>query len=128
METEEARRMETEATPELYRAPEVLPEGFTSMFVRDELLRCFESANREFLKILNQPVVDDQLRGQVHQFVTQVFRACGVSFENPTKAGILAAIDACKTGAEQMMGDKGADIIRHHYDEMMNLVARLPDV
>jgi len=120
--------MEPETAPELYRAPEVLPEGLTSAFVRDELLRCFESANREFLRILNQPVVDDQLRGQVHQFVTQVFHACGVSFENPTKVGILTAIDACKTGPEQMMGDRGADIIRHHYQEMMKLVSRLPDV
>lgn len=120
--------METKAAAELYRAPEVLPEGLAPEFVRDELLRCFESANREFLRILNQPVVDDQVRGQVHQFVTQVFQACGVSFENPTKAGILTAIDACKTGAEQMMGDKGADIIRHHYHEMMKLVSRLPDV
>src|SRR3989304_5508801 len=92
--------METQATQELYRAPEVLPEGFTSMFVRDELLRCFESANREFLKILNQPVVDDQLRGQVHQFVTQVFRACRVRYANPTKAGIRAAVRLLPCGAK----------------------------
>jgi len=50
-----------------------------------------------------------------------------VSFENPTKDGILVAIDQCRSDAEQMMGEQGADVIRHHYAEMMKLVSRLPD-
>ena len=111
---------------EVYRAPEVSPEDLTVEFVRDELLRCFESANREFLYILGQPVVEQQLRGQVYQFVTTAFRRCGVSFEDPTKQGILTAIEECKRNAGQMMRDKGADVIRHHYAEMMKLVSRLP--
>jgi len=50
-----------------------------------------------------------------------------VSFENPTKEGILIAIDQCRSNAKQMMGGRGADVIRHHYAEMMKLVSRLPD-
>ena len=111
-----------------YRAPDVPSEKIRPEFVRDELLRCFESANREFYEILNQPVADEALRLQVHQFVTAVFQQCGASFESPTKTGILVAMEQCKRNAESMMGDRGANVIRHHYDEMLSLVSRLPDL
>ncbi len=110
----------------MYTAPQVPLEKITPIFVRDELLRCFESANGEFMRLLSQPVTDEALKAQVRQFVNGVFQKCGVSFENPTKEGIVIAIDECKKNAESMMGDKGADIIRHHYSEMMKLVQKLP--
>ena len=109
-----------------YRAPDVDHAALTAEFVRDELLKCFESANREFYDILGQPATEDRVRDQVHAFVTGVFRQCGVSFENPSKDGILTAIEQCKSNAEQMMGEQGATVIRHHYAEMMKLVSRLP--
>ena len=109
-----------------YRAPEVPRERLNGEFVRDELLRCFESANREFLTLLNQPFTDDGLKTQVKQFVEGVFQNCGVSYTSPTKSGILTAIDQCRSNAEKMMGPQGADIIRHHYTEMMKLVDKLP--
>ncbi|MCJ2531921.1 MAG: hypothetical protein LN413_06440 [Candidatus Thermoplasmatota archaeon] len=96
--------------------------------MRDELLRCFESANGEFYEIVNQPITDEALREQVRQFVSGVFQQCGASFEEPTKGGIRLSIEQCKANAAQMMGDQGADVIRHHYDEMMKLVTRMPDV
>lgn len=110
-----------------YRAPDVGDDQVTTKFVRDELLRCFESANREFFAILNQPVTQDGVREQVHAFVADVFQQCGVSFEDPTREGILTAIDQCRSNAERMMGDVGANVIRHHYSEMMKLVSRLSD-
>jgi hypothetical protein len=109
-----------------YRAPDVPQDRLTGELVRDELLRCFESANKEFLTILNQPVADEALKVQVKQFVEGVFQNCGVSYTNPTKIGILTAISQCRSNAEKMMGPQGADIIRHHYDEMMKLVNKLP--
>jgi hypothetical protein len=111
---------------DVYRAPEVADEDLTPEFVRDELLRCFESANREFFTILEQPANGDQVREQVHAFVTGVFQQCGVNFEQPSREGILTAIKQCRSNAEQMMGDAGVSVIRHHYDEMMKLVSRLP--
>ncbi len=110
-----------------YKAPDVPDREVTPGFVRDELLLCFESANREFAGIMNQPVTSEQLKQQVRQFVTTVFANCGVSFENPSKQGIVTAIGQCKSNAEAMMGPRGADVIRHHYEEMMKLVRRLPD-
>lgn len=109
-----------------YTAPDVPTEKVTPEFVRDELLTCFESANREFSKILNQPVSDDALKQQVKQFVQSVFSSCGGNFENPTRESILMAITQCKTNAEKMMGPQGAEMIRHHHDEMMKLVNKLP--
>jgi len=110
-----------------YKAPDVPSDRVTPEFVRDELLSCFESANREFAMLLNQPVTDEQLKQQVKQFVESVFVNCGASYTDPTKEGILTAMNQCRTNAEKMMGSQGAEIIQHHYDEMMKLVDRLPE-
>ena len=110
-----------------YRAPEISKDRITPEFVRDELLRCFESANGEFARLMNQPLTDEVLKVQVKQFVEGVFTQCGVSYAEPTKVGILTAISQCKSNAEAMMGPRGADIINHHYAEMMKLVDKLPD-
>jgi hypothetical protein len=110
-----------------YKAPDVPKEKVTPLLVRDELLKCFESANKEFMHVLNQPTNDEMMKTQVRQFVTGSFQSCGASFEHPTKEGIVNAIGQCKTNAEAMMGEKGAGIIRRHYDEMMKLVNELPD-
>jgi len=110
-----------------YNAPDIPTTQITGELVRDELLRCFESANREFLRLLNQPVTDEALKTQVKQFVEGVFQSCGVSYAEPTKTGILTAISQCKINAEKMMGPQEADIINHHYTEMMKLVNRLPE-
>ena len=110
-----------------YIAPDVPSERITPEFVRDELLSCFESANREFAALLKQPVTNEQLKQQVKQFVESVFVNCGASYTEPTKDGILTAINQCRSNAEKMMGPQGAGIIQHHYDEMMKLVNRLQE-
>lgn len=109
-----------------YTAPNIPDQKITAQFVRDELLNCFESANREFADVLKQPVTDEALKEQVKNFVQSVFSNCGVNFENPTKEGILLAINQCKANAERMMGPQGTQIIKHHYDEMMKLINKLP--
>ena len=109
----------------MYQAPSLTNLRVTPELVRDELLVCFESANKEFMRLMAQPVTDDALKGQVRMFVESVFQKCGASFTNPTKWGIVTAIGECKSNAETMMGPKGSDIIKHHYEEMMKLVNRL---
>jgi hypothetical protein len=111
--------------PGSYVAPDVPDEKITPVFVRDELLKCFESANGEFARVMNQPVTEAELKGQVKAFVEGVFSQCGVSYVSPTKEGIVAAISECKQNAEKMMGSEGTEIIGHHYAEMMKLVERL---
>jgi hypothetical protein len=108
-----------------YVAPDIPNDKITPALVRDELLKCFESANGEFAKVMHHPVTDEQLRQQVKSFVEGVFSQCGVSYVAPTKEGMVAAISECKRNAEQMMGPQGASIIDHHYSEMMKLVDRL---
>ena len=108
-----------------YKAPDLPDARITPELVRDELLTCFESANREFATLLNQPVTDEALKEQVRHFVESVFSKCGASYTNPTKEGILTAISECRDNAERMMGPQGTDIMKHHYDEMMKLVNRL---
>jgi len=110
-----------------YRAPDVPSERITPEFVRDELLSCFESANREFATLLKQPVTDEQLKQQVKQFVESVFVNCGASYTEPTKDGILTAMNQCRSNAEKMMGPQGAGIIQHHYADMMKLVNSLQE-
>src|SRR5438552_15903163 len=95
-----------------YVAPRVRDADVTTDFVRDELLRGFESANREFFEILGQPATEAQVPEQVHGFVTGVVQQCGASFEKPTKQGILTAIEQCRSNVEQMIAAPGADAIR----------------
>lgn len=45
-----------------YKAPDIPTSKLTGELVRDELLRCFESANKEFFTLLNQPVTDQVLK------------------------------------------------------------------
>jgi hypothetical protein len=118
---------ELSRSEQLYVAPDVPPEEVTPLLVRNELLTCFESANREFLKILHQPVDDTILKNQIKQFVAGSFSQCGASFDNPTKQGIINAIGECKKNAEAMMGPRGREVIDHHYREMMKLVEKLND-
>ncbi|HUI00325.1 MAG TPA: hypothetical protein VLU99_02855 [Nitrososphaerales archaeon] len=109
-----------------YKAPDVPKGKVTPTLVRDELLKCFEDANKEFMHVLNMPTEDAVLKAQVRQFVTGSFQSCGASFDQPTKEGIVSAISQCKANAEAMMGQKGSTIIKEHYDEMMKLVNKLP--
>ncbi len=110
-----------------YRAPDVPADEVTPALVRDELLKCFESANKEFMEVLHQPATDEAIKAQVNQFVSGVFQNCGASFDNPTKAGIVTAMGQCRANAEARMGPKGQAIISHHYEEMIKLVDKLPD-
>jgi hypothetical protein len=108
-----------------YVAPELPQNQINPAIVRDELLKCFESANREFVNITNQPATEEQIKQQTRQFLTTAFQSCGVSFENPSKEGIITAIEQCKRNAETMMGQNAREIIAHHYNEMMKLVSKL---
>jgi hypothetical protein len=56
-----------------YQAPDIPKGKVTPTLVRDELLKCFESANKEFMHVLNQPTDDQALKAQVRQFVTGTF-------------------------------------------------------
>ena len=73
-----------------YKAPDVPAGSVTLELVRDESPASFGSANREF--------------------VVSAFVRCGASFENPTKAGIVAAVEECKRNAEAAMGPRGAKL------------------
>ncbi|MFQ5950992.1 MAG: hypothetical protein ACE5KH_02775 [Candidatus Geothermarchaeales archaeon] len=108
-----------------YIAPDVPAEQLTLDFVRDELLTCFESAQSEFLELQGQKLPEEELRGQVAQFVKGSFQSCGASFDQPTREGIILAIEECKKNATQGFGEAGVPIIDHHYGEMMKLVSRL---
>jgi hypothetical protein len=113
-----------------YKAPDLNPEQVTPVVVRDELLKCFESANREFGNTMNQPrasadVNQQLLKQQVRQFVESVFQRCDVNFENPSKEGIVMAIEECKKNAEEMMGPAGKEVVEHHHEEIMKLVSQL---
>ena len=67
-----------------YKAPDLSNQEVTPQLVRDELLTCFESANREFARVMNQPFTDEALRQQVKQFVVTIFSQCGASYADPT--------------------------------------------
>ena len=115
------------STGPTYQAPDITDDNVvTPTFVRDELLKCFQSANREFMAASNQPVPSEKdIKEQVNQFVTGAFQSCGASIDAPTKEGLVAAIELCKKNAKDMMGEKGQEIVNHHYEEIMKTVRLL---
>ena len=70
-----------------YNAPQVAAGEATPTLVRDELLRCFESANQEFMAVLDQPTSEAAIRSQVRSFVTGVFEGCGASSTTQPRQG-----------------------------------------
>jgi hypothetical protein len=110
---------------ERYKAPDIPEENATPTSVRDELLKRLESANKEFMRVLDQPTDDQALKGQVRQLVAGSFQSRGASFDRPQRKGWSPPSDG-KSNAEAMTGPKRAETISHHYEEMRKLVDKLP--
>ena len=80
----------------------------TPTLVRDELLKCFESANKEFMHVFNQPTNDEALKAQVQAVRDGLFPELrGELRPARPRQGIVTAIGQCKSNAEAMMGPKG---------------------
>ncbi len=110
-----------------YKAPQTLQKrDITPSFIREELIKCIESANREFAESLNRPISNRVLKDQVREHLIAVFANCNTSYRNPTREGIIGVIGRCKTNAEEIMGTQGKEILEQHYKEIMKLVNQLP--
>lgn len=110
-----------------YTSPEVSDSIITPTFVRNELLRCLEVTYSDLLDIMNLDLEETVVKDRVHQFVTVIFQDCNVSFDNPTKLGLLKAIDECKKRAVLMMGPVGLEVIDSLSQQMVSLVEKIPD-
>ena len=110
-----------------YIAREISDSEITPIFVRSELLRCLEITYSDLLNIMNLELEESVINDRVLQFVTMIFQDCNVSFEQPTKLGLLKAIDECKKRAELMMGPVGREVIDSLSQQMVKLVEKIPD-
>ena len=110
-----------------YTAPEVSDSNITPIFVRSELLRCLEVTYSDLLNIMNLDLEEKDVRDRVLQFVKVIFQDCNVSFDDPTKQGLLKAIDECKKRAVLMMGPVGLEVIDSLSQQMVQLVEKIPD-
>ena len=110
-----------------YIAPEISDSEITPIFVRSELLRCLEITYSDLLNIMNLDLEETVIRDRVLQFVTTIFQDCEVSFDQPTKLGLLKAIEECKRRAERMMGPVGREVIDSLSQQMMKLVEKIPN-
>jgi len=110
-----------------YTAPEVSDTTITPIFVRSELLRCLEVTYSDLLNLMNLELEETVVRDRVLQFVTVIFQDCNVSFDDPTKQGLLKAIDECKKRAVLMMGPVGLEVIDSLSQQMVQLVEKIPD-
>ncbi|MGC8687506.1 MAG: hypothetical protein ACP5RM_02285 [Candidatus Micrarchaeia archaeon] len=97
----------------------------STTYARDRLINCFETANKEINNALNQKVPEKELKARVRLFVGDAFRKCDVDFNNPSKEGLLKAMELCKKNTEKMLGKKGAKIVEKHYNEMLELFSRI---
>lgn len=93
--------------------------------VTERLINCFETANREINKALDQEVPEEELKARVKLFVGDAFRKCDVDIRNPTKKSLRAAMEMCKVNTEKMLGPKAESIIKKHYKEMSEIIDKL---
>ncbi|MEM0202277.1 MAG: hypothetical protein QXR73_03810 [Candidatus Micrarchaeaceae archaeon] len=91
------------------------------------LINCFETANREINEALNLKVPEKELKARVKIFVGDAFKKCNVDINNPTKKGLIEAMNLCKINTEKMLGKDAEPIIKKHYKEMSEIIERLPD-
>ncbi len=110
-----------------YSAPDVSDANITPIFVRSELLRCLEVTYSDLLDIMNLDLEEKDVRDKVLRFVKVIFQDCNVSFDDPTKQGLLKAIDECKKRAVLMMGPVGLEVIDSLSQQMVQLVEKIPD-
>ncbi len=97
-------------------------------YVVDQLMGCFINANKEVSKAMNEKVSDEELEARTKIFLGDAFRKCNVSMENPTKEGILKAMDECRANILNTMGEKeGSEFVNKYYVEMKDLVDKMDD-
>ncbi|MCL4373366.1 hypothetical protein M1367_00635 [Candidatus Marsarchaeota archaeon] len=99
----------------------------STIYARDRLINCFETANKEINEALDQKVPEKELKARVKLFVGDAFKKCNVDFNNPSKDGLLKAMDLCKRNTEKILGKKGAKIVEKHYNEMLEIMSRIQE-
>lgn len=102
-------------------------EQITPQIAVERLINCFETANVEINKALNQKVPENELKARVKLFVGDAFRKCNVDINNPTREGLSEAMNMCKLNTEKALGDKAKEIIEKHYNEMSEIISKLPE-
>ncbi len=102
-------------------------EDMTSAVAVKRLVNCFETANKEINKALDQKVPERELKARVKLFVGDALRKCDVDIKNPSKESLYEAMQLCKLNTEKMLGPKATPIIKKHYKEMNEIIEKLPD-
>ncbi len=93
----------------------------------NRLINCFETANREINQALNQEVPEKELKARVKLFVSDAFKKCDVDVKNPSKEGLRKAMELCRINTEKTLGPKAEAIVEKHYNEMSEIIERLPE-
>lgn len=102
-------------------------EKLTAEFVRDQMIECFFTSQKEILALAARSVhhaaTDGELRKSVCQLIKMAFAEAGGNYEAPTKEVLLKVMDILKRKSRAT--GKEAEIIQHHAGEMMDLMGRL---
>lgn len=103
-------------------------ESITAAFVRDQMIECFFTSQKEILalaaKSVQHSATDEELRKSICQLIKMAFAEAGGSYEAPTKEVLMKVMDILKRKSRAT--GKEASIIQHHAGEMMDLVGKLP--
>ena len=101
----------------------------TPPIVRDAIIACFVSAHSEILDMMKEyhefrskEEFEEMEHMDVEFMIKSMFKEMGADFDNPTKKDLKAVIDRL---AEYAANFRKPDIIKKHYDEMLQLINRL---
>ncbi|MFC1609083.1 hypothetical protein ACFL3M_02735 [Patescibacteria group bacterium] len=102
----------------------------TPVMVRDALIECFSEAHEDITKECfgeeGREFVGEKSDGisdvNAEMLVKKYFKEKGADFDNPTKEGIINAVDKL---AEFSGNFRSQEVIKKHKGEMMKLVDKL---
>ena len=102
-------------------------EKITPENVRDEMVECFLSAQKECLSLaaesMHRQVTEEDLRKSVTVIIKGAFKEAEEDFDNPTKEALMKVMEILKR--KSAATGKEADIIQHHAGQMMDLLMKL---
>lgn len=108
-----------------------LSKGVTPEIAKDAIVACFEAAHKEILDMDDEyvewesPEKREKFRDmQIEARVKNAFEEAGISYDAPTKEGLLKVLDVLAKMAKEF---RKPDVVERHYNEVKGIIDKIPD-
>jgi len=99
----------------------------TNIEVRDELVKCYTEAHKEFMKrgaeLTGQDTSDEKIKEKVITMLHLAFKEANADFENPSKEDFANVMTVLQKQAKAAGRDE--EIIQKHTKQMLDMLGQL---